>query len=208
MASIRTVGHPLAADKIARLRNKATDVPAFRRLVEELTIFLAIECTSDLQTVAREIETPLCRAVGAFVREQVVLVPILRAGLGMVDGMLRMLPDARVGHVGLYRDHATHEPVTYYENAPAELREALVVVLDPMLATGGSAVTALDILKRRGAARIRFCCLIAAPEGISRLAAHHPDVDICAIALDERLDERQYIIPGLGDAGDRMFGTL
>lgn len=208
MASIRTIGHPLAADKMARLRNRTTDVPAFRRLVEELAIFLAIECTADLRTGTREVETPLARTAGVFVREQVVLVPVLRAGLGLVDGMLHVLPDARVGHVGLYRDPQTHEPVKYYENAPASLQDALVLVLDPMLATGGSAVAAIDILKRRGAGRIRFCCLIAAPEGLANLESRHPDVQVCAVAVDERLDERRYIIPGLGDAGDRMFGTL
>ena len=183
-------------------------MPAFRRLVRELTFFLIVECTADLRVAAARVATPLAEAEAVSVAEPVVLVPVLRAGLGMAEAALELLPDARVGHVGLYRDERTHEPVAYYVNTPCELPDALVLVLDPMLATGGSAAAALGMLRQRGARRVKLCSLIAAPEGVARLRAAHPEVELYTVAVDERLDERAYIIPGLGDAGDRMFGTL
>ncbi len=200
--------HPLVADKISRLREAATDVPTFRRVVAEVSILLAVECTADMALQPHPVETPMASMIGSVLADRVVLAPILRAGLGMVQGVMTVLPDAEVAHLGLYRDERTLEPVTYYANAPAHLERSLVIVLDPMLATGGSADAALSLLKQRGAARIKLCSLIAAPEGIELLARRHPDVALHVGAIDEKLNERGYIVPGLGDAGDRMFGTL
>lgn len=208
LSPVRCSHHPLAADRISRLRERATDVPTFRRVVAEVSILLAVECTADMELQERPIETPVAAAKGAFVVDRVVLAPILRAGLGMVQGVLRVLPDAEIAHLGLYRDDRTLEPVTYYANTPADLDRSLVIVLDPMLATGGSADAALSLLKSRGARRIKLCSLIAAPEGVALLQARHPDVEVYVASIDEKLNERGYIVPGLGDAGDRMFGTL
>lgn len=193
---------------MALLRERTTDVPTFRRLVYELAIFLAIDCTRDLLTRAHAIETPVATASVARLADTVTLVPILRAGLGMVEGMLQWIPSARVGHLGMYRNEETLKPVEYYANTPKDLERDVVIVLDPMLATGGSASAALAILKQRGARRLKLVSLIAAPEGIARVQAAHPDVALYTAAIDERLNEKGYIVPGLGDAGDRIFGTL
>lgn len=205
---VRCSPHPLVADKISRLREQATDVPTFRRVVVEVSILLAVECTADMELQPYPVETPMASMTGSVLADRVVLAPILRAGLGMVQGVLSVLPDAEIAHLGLYRDERTLEPVTYYANTPAYLERSLVIVLDPMLATGGSADAALSLLKQRGAGRIKLCSLIAAPEGIELLSRRHPDVAVHVGAIDERLNERGYIVPGLGDAGDRMFGTL
>lgn len=208
MSPIRRSHHPLVADRISRLRDRATDAPTFRRVMDEVSILLAVECTDDTTLEERAIETPVAPAKGMFASDRVVLAPILRAGLGMVQGMLRILPDAEIAHLGLYRDDRTLEPVVYYSNTPQSLERSLVIVLDPMLATGGSADAALSLLKRRGASRLKLCALIAAPEGLELLLRRHPDVEMHVAAIDEKLNERGYIVPGLGDAGDRLCGTL
>ncbi len=208
MRPIRCVSHPVALEKIGRLRDRSTDVSEFRRLVRELAILLAIEATSDMPSVEYIVQTPVAQARVTRTAEPVILVPILRAGLGMVDGMLQWVPEARVGHLGMYRDPQTLSPVEYYANTPPELNEGVVIVLDPMLATGGSAAAALAVLKARGAKRIKVTAILAAPEGIAKLDELHPDVELYAIAVDEGLNSHGYIVPGLGDAGDRIFGTL
>jgi uracil phosphoribosyltransferase len=190
------------------LRDRATPTKHFKELVDEIAMLMAYEATRDLELERVEVDTPLETASGWSVRgKKLTLVPILRAGLGMVEGILRLMPSARVGHIGLYRDHDTLQPVDYYFKVPGDVMEREVLVLDPMLATGGSAAAAVSSLKRAGAARIRFLCLVAAPEGIARFAREHPDVPVLAAALDRELNEMGYILPGLGDAGDRLFGT-
>lgn len=208
MRPIHCLSHPVALEKIGRLRDKSTDVPEFRQIVRELAIALAIEATRDLSSIEYTVQTPVALAKVTRIAEPVILVPILRAGLGMVDGMLQWLPEARVGHLGMYRDPQTLSPVEYYANTPPELNRGIVIVLDPMLATGGSAAAALAVLKARGATRIKLAAIIAAPEGIARLGELHPDVELYTIAVDEGLNSHGYIVPGLGDAGDRIFGTL
>lgn len=208
MKPIREIHHPLALEKIGQLREHATDVSTFRRIVAELSTFLAIECTDDLATETRTIQTPIAQATVVRARDEVVLIPILRAGLGMVEGMLLWIPDAKVGHLGMYRDPDTLMPVEYYANTPAGMNDSVVIVLDPMLATGGSATAALGLLKARGAKHIKLASIIAAPEGIAKVQSHHPDVQIYAVVVDEGLNSHGYIVPGLGDAGDRIFGTL
>ncbi len=207
MAAVNISRHPLVLHKLALLRHIATEPKKFRELVRELTQFLIYEATLDLPLEPRAITTPLAPLTGARIAERIGLVPILRAGLGMVDPILDLIPTAHVWHLGVYRDHATLMPVTYYNKLPPEVDVDLCLVLDPMLATGGSACAAVDILKQWGAQRIAFLGLIAAPEGVQALQAAHPDVPIFLAALDERLNERGYIVPGLGDAGDRQFGT-
>jgi uracil phosphoribosyltransferase len=199
--------HPLVAHKLGLLRDRDTGPKKFRELVRELAMLLCYEATRDLDLVTTEVRTPMGAASGQRLRTQVGLIPILRAGLGMVDGALEMIPTAQVWHIGLYRDERTLHPVAYYNNLPVEPTVQLALVLDPMLATGGSSVATVDILKRWGSQRIKFLGLIAAPEGVRRLAEAHPDVDIHLAAIDERLNEIGYIVPGLGDAGDRQFGT-
>jgi uracil phosphoribosyltransferase len=189
------------------LRRVETEPKKFRELVREITQFLIYEATADLQLSEREVTTPLGPYGGAAIADRIALVPILRAGIGMVDPVLEMIPTARVWHLGLYRDHSTLEPVSYYNKLPNRPEIDLCLILDPMLATGGSATAAVEILKQWGAERIKFLGLIAAPEGVERLAREHPDVPIHLAALDERLNEQAYIVPGLGDAGDRQFGT-
>ncbi|MCW2924437.1 MAG: uracil phosphoribosyltransferase [Thermoleophilia bacterium] len=202
------VDHPLVKHKLTLLRRVECDTAQFRLLVEELANLLTYEATKDLETEDVEIDTPITRMTGSSVSgKKVAVVPILRAGLGMVDGVLRMVPVARIGHIGLYRDEETLEPVTYYEKLPDDMAQRDVLVLDPMLATGGSVTVAVDALKRAGAQRIKMLAILAAPEGIARLQADHPDVDIYVAGIDERLNEKGYIVPGLGDAGDRLFGT-
>ncbi|MBK9710748.1 MAG: uracil phosphoribosyltransferase [Kouleothrix sp.] len=207
MPHVHISPHPLVQHKLTLLRRTITEPKKFRELVRELTQFLIYEATLDLPLSAVEIETPLARLVGQEIGAQIGLVPILRAGLGMVDPILDLIPTAHVWHLGLYRDHATLEPVTYYNKLPPEVDVDLCMVLDPMLATGGSAIASVDILKRWGAKQIIFLGLIAAPEGVAALTSAHADVPIYLAAVDERLNDKGYIVPGLGDAGDRQFGT-
>lgn len=200
--------HPLVQHKVSLLRNKATGTKEFKELVSELATLLCYEATRDLPLEEVEIETPIAVAhTNVLSGRKLALVPILRAGLGMVDGMLTLLPGAKVGHIGLYRNEETLEPVEYYCKLPSDIAERDVIVLDPMLATGGSARDAITQIKKRGARSIKFIGIIAAPEGLKALHEAHPDVDIYVAALDEKLNEKGYIVPGLGDAGDRIFGT-
>lgn len=207
MSNVHASQHPLVAHKLSRLRDKDTEPKKFRELVREIAGLLAYEATLDLQTAPREIETPLARMVGAELKEKIGLVPILRAGLGMVEGIWELMPQAEVWHIGLYRDEKTLKPVEYYNKLPVEPTVSVCLILDPMLATGGSAVAVVDILKRWGVKKIKFVGLIGAPEGIAALQKAHPDVPIYLAAIDDHLNERGYIVPGLGDAGDRQFGT-
>jgi uracil phosphoribosyltransferase len=205
---LTVVEHPLVRHKVTMLRDRRTPKKIFKELVDEIAMLMAYEATADLPLEEIEVQTPLEQASGWQVSgKKLTLVPILRAGLGMVEGILRLVPSARVGHIGLYRDHDTLEPVDYYFKVPADVVERDFLVLDPMLATGGSAVSAITSLKRVGALRIRFLCLVAAPEGVRRLEDAHPDVPVYCAALDRELNEHGYILPGLGDAGDRLFGT-
>ena len=199
--------HPLIEHKLAILRRRDTDNQLFRETLNELSYLIVYEITRDLALQPVRIQTPLAPCDARQLGEQVLLVPILRAGLGMVEGILRLVPGAGVGHIGLYRDHDTLEPVDYYFKVPADASDRAFLVLDPMLATGGSAVAAVQSLKNAGARAITFMCLVAAPEGIARLRAAHPDVPIVCAAIDRGLNEHGYIVPGLGDAGDRLFGT-
>ncbi|GAB4472807.1 MAG: uracil phosphoribosyltransferase [Anaerolineales bacterium] len=199
--------HPLVAHKLTLLRDHTTDHRKFRELVKEIATLLTYEATQDLQLRPRPVQTPLARTNGAELKENVGLVPILRAGLGMVDGVWELLPSAEVWHIGLYRDEKTLKPVEYYNKLPIEPTVSVCIVLDPMLATGGSAVATVDILKNWGVRNIKFMGILAAPEGIKRLQDTHPDVPIYLAAIDERLNENGFILPGLGDAGDRQFGT-
>ncbi|MEN9934909.1 MAG: hypothetical protein RLZZ387_1488 [Chloroflexota bacterium] len=207
MAEIHVSKHPLVLHKLTLLRRTVTEPKKFRELVRELSQFLLYEATLDLPLASRTVDTPLAPFAGHKIAEQIGLVPILRAGLGMVDPILDLIPNAHVWHLGLYRDHHTLAPVTYYNKLPPQVDVDLCLVLDPMLATGGSASAAVTILKEWGAKRIKFLGLIAAPEGVQALAADHPDVPIHLASLDERLNDKGYIVPGLGDAGDRQFGT-
>lgn len=200
--------HPLIQHKISLLRDKNTCTKEFRELVSEISMLMAYEVTRDLPMKEVEIETPVAVAhAKVLAGKNIAIVPILRAGLGMVDGMVKLIPNVKVGHVGLYRDPVTVEPHTYYCKLPDDINERDVILLDPMLATGGSASAAIGYLKEKGIHNIKFMCLIAAPEGIERITTDHPDVHIYCAARDERLNDHSYIIPGLGDAGDRIFGT-
>ena len=207
MAEVHVSPHPLVQHKLTLLRRTVTEPKKFRELVHELAQFLLYEATTDLQLAPVTIETPLATVEGHKIGAHIGLFPILRAGLGMVDPIIDIMPTAHVWHLGLYRDHKTLEPVTYYNKLPPQCNVDLCLVLDPMLATGGSAIAAVDILKAWGASRIKFLGLIAAPEGVKALADAHPDVAIHLAALDSHLNEVGYIVPGLGDAGDRQFGT-
>ena len=200
--------HPLVKHKISHLRDKNTGTKEFKELVSEIATLLCYEATRNLPTENVEIETPLTvTSQPVLAGRKLALVPILRAGLGMVDGMLTLLPAAEIGYIGLYRNEETLEPVEYYCKLPADINEREVIVLDPMLATGGSAVDAISLIKKRGAKHIKFICIIAAPQGVEKLQKAHPDVDIYIGQMDECLNEHGYIVPGLGDAGDRIFGT-
>ena len=200
--------HPLVKHKISHLRDKNTGTKEFKELVSEIATLLCYEATRDLPTEKVEIETPLTvTSQPVLAGRKLALVPILRAGLGMVDGMLTLLPAAKIGHIGLFRNEETLEPVEYYCKLPADINEREVIVLDPMLATGRSAVDAISLIKKRGAKHIKFICIIAAPQGVEKLQKAHPDVDIYIGQMDECLNEHGYIVPGLGDAGDRIFGT-
>mgnify|MGYP000881363168 FL=1 len=208
MNNVFVFDHPLIQHKISLMRDKRTTTKEFRELVSEVAMLMAYEVTRDLPLEEVEIETPVAIArTKVLAGKKLALVPILRAGLGMVDGMLNLLPMAKVGHIGLYRDPKTLEPVEYYCKLPEDAQERDIVVLDPMLATGGSASAAVSFLKQKGICNIKFMCLIAAPEGIERLHRDHPDVPIFCAAKDEKLNDHAYIVPGLGDAGDRLFGT-
>ncbi len=201
------VEHPVLADRLSVLRDRQTSHRDFRQALFEAAAIMAVEVARDLPVKEVEIETPLEATRGLRLRDEVAVVPVLRAGLGMVEGFLRLLPDARVGHLGIYRDEEEHVPVHYYERLPPGLPTARVYVLDPMLATGGSAVRALHHLKQAGATQLELVCLVAAPEGLAAVGAAHPEVPIWTAAVDRELDEKAYIHPGLGDAGDRVFGT-
>ena len=208
MSVVEIVDHPLIQHKISLMRDRHTGTKEFRDLVSEVAMLLCYEATRDLPTEEVEVETPICLArTKVLAGRKLALVPILRAGLGMVDGMLNLIPAAKVGHIGLYRNEETLQPVEYYCKLPNDIAEREVIVLDPMLATGGSAADAISLIKQRGARHIKFIGLIAAPEGLKALHAAHPDVDIYVGALDEKLNDQGYIVPGLGDAGDRIFGT-
>lgn len=207
MSNVKVSSHPLIAHKLTLLRNKKTEPKKFREVVRELGGLLAYEATLDLLTVPVEVETPMGAASCKELKEKIGLVPILRAGLGMVEGVWELMPSAEVWHIGLYRDEKTLKPVEYYNKLPIEPRVSVCLILDPMLATGGSAVATVDILKRWGVKKIKFVGLIGAPEGIERLQIAHPDIDIHLACIDECLNDIGYIIPGLGDAGDRQFGT-
>lgn len=200
--------HPLIKHKISILRDKNTGTNEFRTLSDEIGVLLGFEALKDLALEYREVETPICKMSAPFISgKKLAIVPILRAGLGMVNGILTLVPSAKIGHVGLYRDHDTKEPHEYYCKLPDNIDERLVVVVDPMLATGGSASAAVDFIKKKGGKNIKFLCIIAAPEGVERLHNEHPDIEIYVGMLDEKLNEDCYIVPGLGDAGDRIFGT-
>jgi len=207
MSTVHASKHPLVAHKLSRLRNKNTEPKKFRELVREIAGLLAYEATADLQTTPVEIETPLTKMTAQELKEKIGLAPILRAGLGMMEGIWELMPSAEVWHIGLYRDEKTLQPVEYYNKLPIDPRVSVCLILDPMLATGGSATATADILKRWGVKKIKFVGLIGAPEGIQAMQAAHPDIDIYLAAIDDHLNERAYIVPGLGDAGDRQFGT-
>ena len=208
MGKIVIMDHPLIQHKIGYIRRKDTGTKDFRQTISEIAMLICYEATRDLKLEDVDIETPICpTTVKELKGKKMAIVPILRAGLGMVDGMLTLIPAAKVGHIGLYRDPKTHEPVEYYCKLPADCAEREVFVVDPMLATGGSATAAIQMLKDKGCKKIHFMCIIAAPEGIEVMQKAHPDVDIYVGAKDEKLNENAYIVPGLGDAGDRIFGT-
>jgi len=208
LPNLTVLGHPLIQHKLALLRDRRTPTKDFRDLVAEIAMLMAYEVTKDLPTAPVDLETPLERTTGAKVAgKKLTLVPILRAGLGMVEGISRLVPSARVGHIGLYRNEETLEPVDYYFKAPSGREQRDFFLLDPMLATGGSAVAACATLKQAGARSIRFLCIVAAPQGVERMLRAHPDVPVYAAALDRELNAKGYILPGLGDAGDRIFGT-
>lgn len=208
MAKTVIVDHPLLQHKISFIRRTSTGTKDFRQTIGEIAMLICYEATRDLQLTDVEIETPICKTtVKELKGRKMAIVPILRAGLGMVDGILNLVPAAKVGHIGLYRDPATLQPVEYYCKLPADCAERDVFVVDPMLATGGSAIAAIQMLKDKGCKNIRFMCIIAAPEGIKAMLEAHPDVDMFIGALDEKLNDHGYIVPGLGDAGDRIFGT-
>ena len=203
------MNHPLIDHKVTLLRDKRTGSKEFRALISEIAMFMCYEATRNLSTTEIEVETPICKTTAkTLAGKKLAFVPILRAGLGMVDGVLNMIPAAKVGHIGLYRDPVTKEPHEYYCKLPADVENRDVILLDPMLATGGSAVDAVRLLKNHGVKSIKFMCIIAAPEGLDARTKAHPDVEVYCAALDEKLNDHAYIVPGLGDAGDRIFGTL
>lgn len=208
MKSVHVMDHPLIQHKITYIRQKDLGSRDFRAVIQEIAMLMCYEATRNLKLQDVEIETPICKMIGKeLAGKKLAIIPILRAGLGMVEGMLDMIPTAKIGHIGLYRDPDTLEPVEYYCKLPADCDERETLVVDPMLATGGSSVAAIQMLKDKGVKKIHFLCILAAPEGVERMKKDHPDVDIYIGALDERLNDHGYIVPGLGDAGDRIFGT-
>ena len=208
MSKVQVMDHPLIQHKITYIRREDVGSKEFREIVGEIASLMCYEATRDLKLQDVKIKTPICETTGKELSgKKLAIVPILRAGLGMVDGMIHMIPSAKVGHIGLYRDPDTFEPIEYYCKLPADCDEREVFVVDPMLTTGGSSVAAIQMLKEKGVKRIRFMCIIAAPEGVERMQKEHPDVDLYIGALDDHLNDHKYIVPGLGDAGDRIFGT-
>lgn len=208
MSTLHVIDHPMITHKLTLMRQKDTGAKDFRQLLNEISMLMGYEITRDIPMENIEIETPVAKMTARRVSgKKLAIVPILRAGLGMVDGLLSLVPVAKVGHIGLYRDPETHLPVEYYCKMPPDIDERIVIVVDPMLATGGSASDAITMLKKRGCNNIKLMCLVGAPEGADKVMADHPDVDIYIAAMDEKLNEHKYIIPGLGDAGDRLFGT-
>lgn len=208
MGKFQVMDHPLIQHKLTIIRNKNCGTKVFREVVDEITTLMAYDVARDMPLEDVEIETPIAKMTAKTLSgKKVAVVPILRAGIGMVDGILKLIPAAKVGHIGMYRDEETLEPHEYFVKLPADIEQRQVFVVDPMLATGGSAIMAIDALKKRGATNIKFVCLVSAPEGVKALREKHPDVDIYAAALDDHLNEDGYIVPGLGDAGDRSFGT-
>lgn len=208
MSGLHIIDHPMIQHKLTIMRSKKTGSKDFRELLNEIAMFMGYEITRDLPLKDVEIETPMSKMTAKTIAgKKLAIVPILRAGLGMVDGLLSLVPVAKVGHIGLYRDPATHEPIEYYCKLPFDIEDRIVIVVDPMLATGGSASDAIRMLKEKGCTHLRLMCLVSAPEGVKKVLEDHPDVDIFTAALDEKLNEHAYILPGLGDAGDRLFGT-
>ena len=208
MSQVHVIDHPMIQHKLTIMRDKETGSKDFRQLLEEISLLMGYEVTRDLPLEDKDIETPICKMTAKKVRgRKLAIVPILRAGMGMVEGLHTLVPVAKVGHIGLYRNEQTHEPVVYYCKLPEDIQERLVILTDPMLATGGSSCDAIQMLKERGCNNIRLMCLVAAPEGIKRVQEEHPDVDIYTAAVDDHLNADAYIVPGLGDAGDRIFGT-
>lgn len=208
MSEIHIINHPMIQHKLTIMREKETGSKDFRELLKEISLLMGYEITRDLPLEEVNINTPICGMSAKKVSgRKLAIVPILRAGIGMVDGLLTLVPVAKVGHIGLYRNEETHKPVVYYCKFPEDIQQRLVILTDPMLATGGSACDAIDMLKERGCTNIRLMCLVAAPEGMEKVQKTHPDVDIFVASVDERLNENAYIVPGLGDAGDRIFGT-
>ena len=209
MSQVHVIDHPMIQHKLTIMRDKETGSKDFRQLLEEISLLMGYEVTRDIPLEDVEIETPICKMTAKKVSgRKLAIVPILRAGMGMVEGLHTLVPVAKVGHIGLYRNEKTHEPVVYYCKLPEDIQNRLVIVTDPMLATGGSASDAVQMLKDRGCTNIRLMCLVAAPEGIAKVQKEHPDVDIYVAAVDDHLNADAYIVPGLGDAGDRIFGTL
>jgi len=208
MSTLHVIDHPMIQHKLTIMRKKETGSKDFRELLKEIALLMGYEVTRDLPMMEVEIETPICKTKAKIITgRKLAIVPILRAGLGMVDGIRTLVPVAKVGHIGLYRNEQTHEPVVYYCKLPEDIQKRLVIVTDPMLATGGSACDAIAMLKEKGCNNIRLMCLVGAPEGVERVQKEHPDVDIYVAAVDDHLNENAYIVPGLGDAGDRIFGT-
>ena len=208
MSKVHVIDHPMVQHKLSIMRDKETGPKDFRQLLQEISLLMGYEITREIPLEEIQIETPICKMTAKRVLgRKMAIIPILRAGLGMVDGLLDLVPVAKVGHIGLYRNEKTHEPVVYYCKLPEDIDDRFVIVTDPMLATGGSSCDALQMLKDRGCTNIKLMCLVAAPEGIKKVQEAHPDVDIYVAAIDEKLNENAYIVPGLGDAGDRIFGT-
>lgn len=208
MSEVHVFDHPLISDKLTRMRNKETSSQDFRLLLKEVSLLMGYEVTRDFELKQKKVETPICEATLPVLKENFfTIVPILRAGIGMVDGLLELMPFAHVGHIGMYRDEETHQPVEYYYKMPEGVENSTIIVVDPMLATGGSAVDTIENLKSHGCTKIRLMNLVAAPEGVRLMQERHPDIDIYVASVDEGLTEDAYIIPGLGDAGDRIFGT-
>jgi len=208
MGKLNIIDHPLIQHKLTIMRSKDTGSKDFRELLNEISLLMGYEITRDLPLRDVEIDTPICKMTAKEIAgKKLAIVPILRAGIGMVDGLLTLLPVAKVGHIGLYRNEETHKPVFYYCKLPSDIQNRMVIVTDPMLATGGSASDAISMLKDKGCTQIKLMCLVSAPEGVKKVQEDHPDVDIYVAALDEKLNENAYIVPGLGDAGDRIFGT-